>query len=159
VIEADEIIKVGVFDDEADEEPSWEQITRLVTRNVDEVFHEEYRYEGALQGKLGSWYKDSNYFYLRDVVSGALIKCFYPVDMYDQIYSLYEDKDAVVNVSGRIVAERITGQVKEMRVTWAKAYPPLSDSEFNRLFGLAPDLTGDTATADYIERQRLNGDA
>lgn len=159
MIDADEIVRIGVFDadDDASDDPTWEQITRLVTRNVDEVFHEEYRYEGALQGKLGSWYKDSNYFYLRDVVSNTLIKCFYPVDLYEQIYRLYEDKDAVVNVSGRIVAERVTGNVREMRVTRAKAYPPLSDSEFEKLFGLAPDITGELSTADFVERQR--GDA
>lgn len=131
----------------------------LVTRNVDAVFHEEYRYEGALQGKLGTWYKDSNYFNLRDLSSNSLIKCFYKSDLYDRIYALYSDKNAVVNLSGRIVSERVSGQVKEMHISWAHSYAPLSDSEFRRLFGLAPDLTGDLGTADYIDRLRSDGDA
>lgn len=159
VIDADEVVRIGLFDADASEDPAWEQISRLVTRNVDEVFHEEYRYEGALQGRLGSWFKDSNFFYLREVVSSTLIKCFYPADLYEQIYGLYEDKDAVVNVSGRIVAERVSGNVREMRVMWAIAYPPLSDAEFEKLFGLAPDLTGEVSAADFIERRRSNGDA
>jgi hypothetical protein len=163
VIDADEAIKLGIFDDidavDDEQEPTWEYITKLVTRNVDEVFHEEYKYEGALQGKLGTWYKDSNYFNLRDLTSGSLIKCFYRSDMYDVIYALYEDKDAVVNLTGTITAERVSGQVKEMRISWAKSYAPLTDSEYEKLFGLAPDLTGDMNTSDYIDRIRTDDDA
>jgi hypothetical protein len=155
-IDADEKIKVGVFQDvDADDgEPIWEQITKLVTTKVEAVFHDKYRYEGALQGKLGTWYKDSDYFYLRDLASGSLIKCFYPIDMYEIIYGLFGDKDAVVNVSGRIVANRNTGQIEEMRVTWAKSYAPLSKHEYDKLFGIAPDLTGDLTTDEYINRIR-----
>lgn len=163
VIDPDEVIRVGVFDDVdtpvPTKEPEWEQITKLVTRNVEAVFHEEYRYEGVLQGKLGTWYKDSNYFNLRDLASGALIKCFYRPDMYDQIYSLYNDKDAVVNLTGHISAERVSGAVKEMRIAWAKSYIPLSDAEFNKLFGLAPDLTGELSTTEFIDKLRSDGDA
>jgi hypothetical protein len=155
-IDADEKIKVGVFEDvDADnEEPVWEQITKLVTTKVDAVFHDQYRYDGALQGKLGTWYKDSNYFNLRDLASGSLIKCFYPTDMYETIYGLYLDKDAVVNLSGMVTANRVTGQIEEMRITWAKSYAPLSAREYNKLFGLAPDLTGDLTTDQYIDRIR-----
>jgi hypothetical protein len=163
VIEADEVIKLGIFDDvdahHDKEEPAWESITKLVTRNVDEVFHEEYKYEGTLLGKLGTWYKDSNYFNLRDMTSGLLIKCFYRADMYEMIYALYDDKDAVVNLSGAITSERISGLVKEMRISWARSYTPLSDTEYNKLFGLAPDLTGDMTTVEYIDRTRSDDDA
>ena len=160
-LDADEKIRIGVFDDVNDDDgdPTWEEITKIVIRNVDAVFHETYRYEGALQGKLGSWYKDSNYFNLRDLASGALIKCFYPLSMYEKIHSLYDDKDAVVNVSGNVLADRGTGQVTEVRVTWAKSYTPLSSHEFERLFGLAPDLTGDLSPGEYIDRIRSNGEA
>jgi hypothetical protein len=162
VIDADEVVRLGIFDniDAPDEgEPTWESITKLVTRNVDEVFHEDYKYEGALQGKLGTWYKDSNYFNLRDLVSGSLIKCFYRPEMYETIYGLYEDKNTVANLSGTITAERISGEVKEMRVAWARSYAPLTDSEFNKLFGLAPDLTGDVSTSAYIDIIRRDDDA
>jgi hypothetical protein len=119
----------------------WKSITKLTTLNVDAAYNQEYRYDGALQGKLGTWYKDSSYFNLRELSSAELVKCYYRLDMYDQIYRLYEDKDAVVNVSGRVVMDRATGRINEVRLNWAKSYTPLSDSEFNRLFGLAPDLT------------------
>ncbi len=164
VIDSDEIIKIGVFDDveaeiPAGADPVWEHITKLVTANVEAVFNEEYRYEGVLQGKLGTWYKDSNYFNLRDLASGTLIKCFYKLEIYDQVYALYDDKDAVVNLTGQIVAERVSGAVKEMRIAWAKSYAPLADAEFDKLFGLAPDLTGEMSTSDYIDKLRSDGDS
>ena len=162
VIDPDEAIRLGIFYDveaAGDQSIVWEKITRIETRNVDAVFHEEYRYEGALQGKIGTWYKDSNYFNLREALSGTLIKCFYGADMYDQIYRLYDDKEAVVNISGHVTAERATGQVTAVRVTAAKSYAPLNGAEFRRLFGLAPDLTGDMSSADYIDKMRSDGNA
>jgi len=43
-------------------------------------------------------------------------------------------------------------------VDWARSYAPLTDSEYEKLFGLAPDLTGDISTSDYIDRIRNDDD-
>jgi hypothetical protein len=136
----------------------WASITKITTLNVDAVFNQEYNYDGALQGKLVTWYKESNYFNLRELSSNDLIKCFYESEMYGSIYRLFEDKDAVVNLSGAIKAARSTGKIKEVRVHGAKAYPRLTDSEFDRLFGLFPDITGDISISDFINKMR-NGDS
>lgn len=159
VIDNDEVVRLGIIDPDAtDDKAEWKSITKITTLNVDAVFNQEYNYDGALQGKLGTWYKDSNYFYLRELSSNELVKCFYGVGLYDQIYRLYEDKDAVINLSGSIRSDRATGRISEVRVHWAKSYPKLSDSEFEKLFGLAPDLTGDLSTSEFIDKLR-NGDA
>jgi hypothetical protein len=160
VIDNDEVVRLGIIDPDTpdDKATEWKSITKITTLNVDAVFHQEYKYDGALQGRLGTWYKDSNYFYLRELSSNELVKCFYGVGLYDQIYRLYEDKDAVVNLSGSVTADRATGRVSDVRVHWAKSYPKLSDSEFAKLFGLAPNLTGDLSTSDFIDKMR-NGDA
>lgn len=80
------------------------------------AFTQDFKYDGALQGKLGTWYKDGSYFNLRELSSNALVKCHYRAEMYDEIYRLYEDKDAVINISGHVTADRATGQLKEVRV-------------------------------------------
>ncbi len=160
VIDNDEVVKLGIIDpDGTDEKAEWKSITKITTLNVDAVFHQEYNYDGALQGRLGTWYKDSNYFYLRELSSNELVKCFYGVGLYDQIYRLYEDKDAVINLSGAITADRATSRVTEVRVHWAKSYPKLSDAEFQKLFGLAPNLTGDLSTSEFIDKMRNGDDA
>jgi len=42
----------------------------------------------------------------------------------------------------------------ELRVDRLEAVLPLSDPEFDALFGIAPDFTGDMGTADYVEALR-----
>jgi hypothetical protein len=53
--------------------------------------------------------------------------------------------------------DRATGLINEVRVHWVKTYTPLSDSEFDKFFGLAPDLTGDLSTTEYIGKIRDDG--
>lgn len=155
VLDTDEVVRLGIVDADATvDKAEWKSVTKITTLNVDAAFNQEYRYDGGLQGRLGTWYKDSSYFNLRELASAELVKCFYSAGMYDQIYRLYEDKDAVVNLSGHIVADRATGRIKEVRVSWAKSYAPLSDAEFNKFFGLAPDLTGDLNTSEFIDKIR-----
>jgi hypothetical protein len=155
VIDSDEVVKLGIVNADAPlDSAEWKNITKITTLNVDAAYNVDYRYDGALQGKLGTWYKDSGYFNLRELASNELVKCFYKTEMYDQIYRLYEDKDAVINLSGSVVAERATGRIKEVRVSWAKSYAPLSDAEFDKFFGLAPDLTGDLTTSEFIDKMR-----
>ncbi len=158
VIDADEVVKFGIIDGDAPiSAAEWKSVTKITTLNVDSAYNQEYRYEGALQGRLGTWYKDSSYFNLRELTSSSLVKCYYSAEMYDQIYRLYEDKDAIVNLSGRVVMDRATGSVNEVRVHWVKTYAPLSNSEFEKFFGLAPDLTGDLSTTEYIDKMRDDG--
>ena len=157
-IEPDEVVRLGIIEpDGTADKAEWKSITKLTTLNVDAAYNVEYKYDGALQGKLGTWYKDSNYFNLRELSSKELVKCFYRSEMYDQIYRLFEDKDAVVNIAGTITADRATSRITEIRATWAKSYAPLSDKEFERFFGLDPDLTGDLSTNEFIDKIR-NGD-
>lgn len=157
-LETDEVIKLGVISpDGAPENAEWKSISKITTLNVDNAFNQDYSYEGAIQGRLGAWYKESNYFYLRDQSTRELVKCVYRERMYDQIYRLFEDKDAIVNVTGKVKAKRATGKIDEIRVSWVKSYARLSNSEFDKLFGLAPDITGEMSSSDYIDKMR-NGE-
>jgi hypothetical protein len=153
-----ELIKIGVIaPDGSPENAEWKSISKITTLNVDNAFNQDYSYEGAVQGRLATRYKESNYFYLKDQSTRESVKCVYRDGMYDQIYRLFEDKDAVVNVVGKVRAKRATGKIDEIRVNWVKSYAPLSDAEFDRLFGIAPDITGEMSSSDYIDKMR-NGE-
>jgi hypothetical protein len=157
-LDTDEIVKLGVIaPDGIPDSAEWKSISKITTLNVDNAFNQDYSYEGAIQGMLSTWYKESSYFYLRDKSTRELVKCIYRDEMYDQIYSLYDDKDAVVNIVGNVKAKRATGKIDEIRVSWVKSYARLSDAEFNKLFGLAPDITGEMSSSDYIDKMR-NGE-
>lgn len=157
-LDTDELVNLGVIaPDGTPENAEWKSISKITTLNVDNAFNQDYSYEGAIQGRLGTWYKESNYFYLKDQSTRESVKCVYREGMYDQIYRLYEDKDAVVNVVGKFRAKRATGKIDEIRVNWVKSYARLSDAEFDKLFGLAPDITGEMSSSDYIDKMR-NGE-
>ena len=104
-------------------------------------------YQGSIQGSLGTWYKESNFIYVRDSVFGVLVKCVYRSDMYDMIYRFYKDKRAVVHVTGAVKSDRLSGHPKEVHVERLERFDRLSDAEFEGLFGSAPDLIGDESDA------------
>lgn len=157
VLDAGEVVKLGLM--EGDRlTPDWQEISKRATLDVDDAVRDEIAYEGSLQGKLGTWYKESNYFNLKDLSLNAIVKCFYHAAKYDEVYSLYQDRDAIVHISGLIRAERASGRPKEIRLTDIKHYPRLSDHEFSRLFGIAPNMTGGTSTTEYLDRLRQEDD-
>lgn len=158
-LDVGEVIKLGLIDDDHVEQPRWEEISKRATLDVDDAIRNEVLYEGSVQGKLGTWYKGSNYFNLNETSLGAIVKCFYPISMYDDVHRVYEDKDAVVHVLGTVKADRATGKPKEIRVSQIKVYPPLSDDDFGRVFGIAPNLTGRESTKEYLDKVRGDEDS
>lgn len=164
-LDNDEVVKIGLYNDVGSDDPSdaehfqWEQIAKRTTIEVDEAVLKPVVYDGSIQGTLGTWYKDSDFIYVRDSVFHALVKCTYKVDMYDMIYRFYKDKKAVVHVTGRVTSDRLNGEPKEIAVQRIERFDKLSDDDFDSIFGAAPDLIGDESAADFIERMRDDGDA
>lgn len=159
VLDSDERVKIGIIDDDnGPEVTEWQEITRDTTLSVDEVARQEVLWDGAIQGTLGTWYKESGYFNLKDFTFGQLVKCFYPASMYDEVHSLFKNKDAVVHVNGRVVSDRSTGRPKQIRVALLQEFDPLSDAEFERMLSGSANLRGGVATLDYIERRRGDDD-
>ena len=112
---------------------------------------------------MHSLYKESEppYFDVRELSSQQIVKCIYRPENYLQVVELLKSKDAVVLISGTIKARRIDRKIEEIRVEKMRSTEPLSDDEFSRLRGSAPDLTGDMSTEEFIESSRLpdrNGD-
>lgn len=165
-LDTDEAVKIGLYDEADDDEVSatdepdaWESIAKRTTIEVEEAVLKPVVYEGSIQGTLGTWYKESDFIYVRDTVFGALVKCTYKADMYDMIYRFYKDKRAVVHVTGRVTSDRLNGEPKEIAVQKIERFDKLSDDDFDSIFGAAPDLIGDESAADFIDRMRDDGDA
>lgn len=153
-LDVGEVIKLGLMDEDHTDAPHWQEISKRATLDVEDAIRDEVVYEGSAQGRLGTWYKGSNYFNLNEASLGSIVKCYYPSVMYDDVHRFYEDKDAVVHVFGTVKADRATGKPKEIRVSQIKGYPPLSDDEFARIFGVAPNLTGRQSTGEYLDKIR-----
>lgn len=164
-LDADEVVRVGLKDDdvislnELDTSLGWEQIAKRTTVAIEEAVLSPIYYLGSIQGRLGTWFKESDFIYVRDSVFGVLVKCNYKPSLYDTIYRAYKDKKAVVHVTGRIKSDRLSGVPKEMSVENIDRYDELSDDEFSSVFGCAPSLIGHDDASTYLDRVRDDGDA
>jgi hypothetical protein len=135
----------------------WRLLRKMHALEVERVLLTPVVYVGSLQGRLGTWYKESNYFDLRELAGGSLVKCYYDNEMYGEIHQLYKDRAAVVHVSGQITASRVERRAEEVRVSYLRTYEPLSAAEFEELYGSAPRLTGDLPLDEYYDAIRGNG--
>lgn len=163
-LDTDEVVRLGVISPsvavgDAAGPVEWQNIAKRTTLDVEEATLRPIFYIGSIQGRLGTWFKESDFIYVRDIVTGTSVKCTYKSGMYDQIYKCYKDRQAVIHISGRIKSDRLSGHPKEMAVTQIQRFDKLSDEEFVGLFGSAPSLTGEEAISDFLDRMRDDGDA
>lgn len=159
-LDPDELVKIGLGNDVADGgHVDWYPIAKRKTMEVEEATLRPIFYFGSVQGKLGTWFKESDFIYVRDAVYGVLVRCNYRSNMYGTIHKFYSDKNAVVHVSGRIKSDRLSGVPKEISVDSIEGFDRLSDSDFAGLFGGAPNFIGDESAAEYLDRIRNDGES
>lgn len=158
-LDTDEAVKIGLHDDPSTDAVEWQQIVKRTAIDVEEATLRPIYYMGSIQGRLGTWFKESDFIYVRDAVFGVLVKCIYRPSMYDVIYQSYRDKRAVIHATGRIKSDRLSGVPKEMTVDAIERFEELSDGEFSSVFGCAPGLIGGEEVDDFLDRIRDDGDA
>lgn len=161
-LDTDEIVKIGLYDDFSDSDISseieWEQIAKRTTIDVEDATLKPIYYIGSIQGRLGTWFKESDFIYLRDAVFGVLVRCNYRSEMYDTIYRCYKDKNAVIHVHGRIKSDRLSGNPKEINVEKIERFDRLSNDEFEGIFGSDPNFTKGISIDQFLNRMRSDGD-
>lgn len=155
-MDSDEAIKVGLIGDR--EQPQWEKLTKTSMFMVKSMLEAPYKYRGAIQGRMATWYKDRSYFNLKPFSHNITVKCFYDQNLYNNVYKAFEDKDAVVHAIGEISAERITGEPTDMRVFDVKVYTRLTDAQFKEMAGSAPNIIGDADVISFIDEMRDDAD-
>jgi hypothetical protein len=79
--------------------------------------------------------------------------------LYSAVYGAFEDKEAVVHVLGDVTAERFSGEPTSVSVQDINVYPRLSDADFERLAGSAPEFASGLDVASYLDEMRDDGDA
>lgn len=160
-LDTDEVVRIGLHD----EDPSgsvqieWQNIAKRKTVEVEEATLKPIYYIGSIQGRLGTWFKESDFIYVRDSVFGVLVRCNYRTSMYETIHKCYRDKRAVIHVTGRIKSDRLSGNPKEISVDHIERYDQLSDEEFKGIFGGAALLPDHKNVGDFIDRMRDDADS
>lgn len=157
ILEADEAIKLGLYQNGKGKPELVKSLIRSTSLELERILEKPIEYVGTVQGKTGTHYKGSDYFDLREPIFGEIVKCYYSKDLYPRILEAYRERDAIVHVAGTIKSNRIEKRPLEVRVTDIAVYAPLSDKEFKKFYGIAPKMTGDESTGDYIARIRDDG--
>jgi hypothetical protein len=153
-IAADEKIEIGIYENGTNT-PRWNILSKQVSKQILEDLR-PIEYEGGIQAIIHSLVLESGKpsFKARELSSESLITCYYSEALYNDIVETLQSRYAVVHVIGTIWASRITKQIEEMRVDKITKAPVMTASELERLWGSAPNLTGDLTTEEFLHQIR-----
>ena len=111
---------------------------------------------GSVQGALASVTLEGRrpYFSVRELSTEQTVKCFYSSSLYDDVVHALSQRNAIIHATGDLRLERASRLVGEMEVERIDRVEALSDEEFRSFFGMAPELTGEQTTQEYISEYR-----
>ena len=118
------------------------------------------KYVGSVIGNTYEWNKGAEqpYIKVRDIASGELVRCNYLRADYAKVAKMFEHQDVLVAVYGTITFDRLTSKTEITRANDFEVMPTLSDEEFEKFFGSAPDLAPRKSAAEFIRDGRNNDD-
>jgi len=146
-IDVDEKIEFGTYDGK--KRPKWHVLTRSKADKIVKLVQKSVEYLGDISGMVNSLFKgDDPHLMLRDFVTGDLIRCDYDESVYTAIHKAIERSDALVYVHGLIRANAFYEKIESIKVSAIKAAPLLSDDDYKKFFGCAPDMTADFVNGD-----------
>ena len=154
LMEPHERLGIGLYDGKPVGEPAeWRYLTRRKAAEIRQELDRPVVVYSSVQGVIHSWFKESDppYFNLRDAAGQVLVKCLYPEKLYPTLVGAFHERNTVVHAAGTgrfIAGGRL---LIELNVDRLQTIRPLSEAEFNSLFGIAPGFTGEMNTAEYVE--------
>lgn len=159
VMDKDEIFHVGLYRNDGEQPDEWRDVTYSSAAVMRQLLDAPIASYGSVQGTLHAWHQGSEpaFFQVRELSTGFLVRCNYRTTMHERVYRAHKRPNAVVHVYGNIEWDRATGQIVEMAASDLEIAEPLSEFEFQKLIGSAPNFTGALTTDEYIDWVR--GDA
>ena len=144
LIDADEIVGIGIYPGHGGK-PRWRNITYAATSAIRRQIETPIAAHGAAQGILHAWFKEARepYFQLRELSTDALIKVFYPANLYQAVADAVRERTTMLIVSGNMLFDRATKQATELRAERIQKVRMLSTAEFEEFFGSAPEFRSD----------------
>jgi hypothetical protein len=128
-------LKVAIFPN-GNEKAKWVELPKEVALAASRASAPYAEYIGAAQGIVHSWYKEAlpdPYFYLRELSSDLLIKCFYPENLYKEIALAVGRRSQIIHVHGQVKADTIRRTIESIvadKIARADAYSMADVIEF-----------------------------
>lgn len=157
-IDPDETISLGIYTPDR-KRLKWRRVEYRKASRIRQAIEVPINSYGSVQGALHSLFKEAErpFFQLRELSTDNLVRCFYDDGLYGQIIDGLRHRAAIVHASGQMKFDRAKRVIGEMRVDRLDRVEPLTDDEFRSVFGMAPFLTGDLTTQQYIDDMRDDG--
>ncbi len=156
-LDADEFFYIGLYsEDDDDVVAEWRDVSHRKMSEIQTLLDAPFMTFGSVQGVIHAWVSGSNFFTLRESISGALVRCNYGADLYNKVHAAHNSPHTVVHVYGEVSWNRTTNSALYVSVKDIESSRALTDAEFARLFGSMPNFTGDLSTSDFIDWLRDN---
>jgi hypothetical protein len=158
-IDPDEAVYFRLFDSNK-KKPSKKPLVLTKEHSIDIAqrlkLTDTFQFQGSVQGVITALFKDRTlhskpHFRLRELYSDNLIPCYYSYDLYETIIDALENKDAVVHVSGYVLASRNERKPLQITVKRLATAEPYREGDLERFIGCSPNATGDRSTEEFID--------
>lgn len=152
VLDADEFFYIGLYNDGQDEPQEWKPVSHKQTTEIRKLLETPIESLGSLQGVLHSWHQgsDPQFFQVRELITGMLVRCEYDGALHSKVHAASRIPNTVIHVYGRMYWDPVSNATIRVVVEDIESTERLSDLEFEKFFGAAPQYTGDLSTTEYL---------
>jgi hypothetical protein len=152
-MDPDEYFMIGLYADGEAEPSHWRQVDYKKSADIRLLLSAPIVSHGSVQGTIHAWHAGARpmFFQVRELATGNLIHCEHEPILYDRVHAATETPNTVIHAYGRIHWDRTTNAIVNFEADAIDLAKPLSEAEFERLFGSSPNFTGTMSTADYID--------
>lgn len=157
-LDADEVVRLGTYNDEGSEPKSWYEFRHVTDTPVSPDILDRKVYS-EIQGVVNAFFKENKHPHIRvrDLCTGRLVKCFFDPEMYEQVVGLLSDRSGVIFVEGYVREDADTGETAEIDGKYFRLAPEFDPDVFDHSLGSIPDYTGLLTTEQYVEQFRERG--
>jgi len=158
-IDADEVIRIGLYDNGEAEPTAWYDLTRERAEQISEENARDAEYYGEVQGIVHAFFKEARRpkLVIRELCSRELIDCYFKRDMYHAVVDTMTEPGAVIFVEGMISENLGRGVVECIEATDFRLAPDFDLSFFNSFLGSQPNATGVLTSEEFVERLNYGG--
>lgn len=159
IMDPDEKFLIGLYRTQLDEPSDWREVTFRQIAEIRLLLDAPIPAYGSVQGIVYSWHSGAMppFFQLRELAAGGLVRCVYNAELHASIHLATRAPNTVVHVYGDMRWDRVSNSIIDVAVNDLEVAEPLTETEFDQIFGSIPEFTGDESTADYVETMRGNG--
>lgn len=158
-IDADEVIRIGLYQNGGREPGDWYELTREIAEEISESNARFAQYYGEVQGIVHAFFKEARKpkLVIRELSSQTLIDCFFKREMYHAAVDTMTEPGAVIFVEGTINEDLGIGVVESIEVTDFRLAPDFDLAFFDSFIGSQPNATGVLTSEEFTERINTDG--